>query len=119
MDLMLNHDGNRPSVLPTARPGVSTAQSSIVTSPPLQVRRVVVLLGPDGDGPLVRQRIAEAVRATESGSVVVIDANGFGEANPDLIDFLRFADGATHRRGGTLSIEPSTGPVARQLRDAG
>ena len=119
MDLTLNHDGNRPSVLPTPRPTVTTTQPSIISHPPLQVRRVVVLLGPDGDGPLVRQRIAEAVRATESGSVVVIDANGFGEAAPELIDFLRFADGATQRRGGTLSIEPAGGAVARQLRDAG
>ncbi|NHC12819.1 hypothetical protein [Motilibacter deserti] len=118
MEITLDHDGGRPSVLPTPRPVVTTSAPSIVTHPPLQVRRRVVLLGPDGDGPLVRQRIAEAVRMTESGSVVVIDSDGLTEVSPDLVDFLRFADGAVQRRGGTLAVEPADGTVARQLRDA-
>ena len=114
MDLSLDHDGGRPTVLATARRGLSSAPS-IVSHPPLQVRRRVVLIGPSGDGPLVRQRIAEAVRMTESGSVVVIDSDGLTEVAPDLVDFLRFADGAVQRRGGTLSVEPADGPVARAL----
>ncbi|NHC45224.1 hypothetical protein [Motilibacter aurantiacus] len=119
MEITLDHDGSRPAVLPPPRPAVTATAPSIVRHPPLQVRRRVVLIGPDGDGPLVRQRIAEAVRVTESGSVVVIDASDLEHAPADLVDFLRFADGAVQRRGGTLSIEPADGLMAQQLRAAG
>src|SRR4051812_29872506 len=106
MAAILHHDGARASTLTTSRPTLNSAAPPIVvTSQPLQVRRRVVLVGPDGDGPLVRQRIAEAVRMTESGSVVVIDATGLEGVNRDLIDFLRFADGAAQRTGGTLAVE--------------
>jgi hypothetical protein len=82
-------------------------------------RTVHARLSADGDAGCSRQSVAEAVRASRAGDLVVVDAAEVVEPSVELAAFLVAATAATELRGASLRIQPHDGEVVRQLEREG
>jgi len=100
------------SLLPTQRSRTAGTGSNSVTV--LRAR-----LGADGDAGSSRQSVAEAVRASRHGDVVVVQADAVVRPTPSLTAFLVAAGQAAHLRGARLQVTPADAPVVRELESQG
>jgi len=94
------------SVLPTQR---ATSSSPSGTE-------LLAHLGPDGDAGRSRQSVAEAVRASRHGDIVIVQADAVERPTASLTAFLAAAGQAALLRGARFQVTPADAPVARELR---
>ncbi|RZS86866.1 hypothetical protein EV189_2282 [Motilibacter rhizosphaerae] len=87
---------------------------------PSQARRpVLVTMGPDGDLSVERQRVAEAVRTSRAGDVIVLDTAAVQGPSVSLAFFLHSAIEAALLRGARLEVLPEGGQVRERLETEG